>query len=51
MTKNEIKYYMIKKEIDMIFEQLIFTILSFALFVFIFFKMIKENDRSEEHHV
>ena len=28
----------------MIFEQLIFTILSFALFVFIFFKMIKEND-------
>ena len=49
MTKNEIKYIKmkIKTEIGvnkMVIEQLIFTFISFAIFVYMFFRMIKNND-------
>ena len=35
----------------MILEQLIFTILAFGIFVYMFFKMIKENDREKSSSI
>ena len=32
----------------MILEQLIFTILAFGIFVYMFFKMIRENNKAKE---
>ena len=49
MTKNAIKYEnenIGRGKNKMVIEQLIFTFISFAIFVYMFFRMIKNNDTS-----